>query len=139
MGAMCDTLNIKHVTSNAGDSPQNGGAENYIGIIWAMIRIVLIAVSFGMSWWGEALNYCVFVYNFSPCYANPDCKSPWEMRYGRPPDLSRLHQFGEVGYGYVINPNQTQDTEKAAVTRVVRLSYRIRGHQWHTGMAHVYT
>lgn len=98
MGALCEETNTKHVTSNAGDSPQNGAAERIIGVIWAKMRIVLVSSKLPMSWWGEALNYCVFAYNYSPCYANPDCMSPWEMRYGRPPDISRLHQFGEVGY-----------------------------------------
>lgn len=99
LGGILKGCNTLHNTSNAGDSPQNGAAERSIGVMWENIRVVLIASRMPACMWGEALNYVVFVYNNSPCFANPDMKSPFEMRYGIiPPQFGRMHAFGELGY-----------------------------------------
>ena len=76
----------------------NGAAEKALRDAWDGIRIRLYESCRPLREWGEAYNHYCFHHNVLPCYANPGNMSPWEMRYGTPPDLSRLHAFGELCY-----------------------------------------
>lgn len=76
----------------------NGSAERNIGICWNMIRVRLAGARQPTKMWGEAMNHVDLRRDYLPCYANPDLKSPYEMRTGRKPDVARLHSFGELCY-----------------------------------------
>ena len=101
LGALMQKVGCVHQTSNAYDHSQNGAAESNIRWLWEGIRKCLIDTGLPLKYWGEALHYCVFMHNRSPCYSNPDCKTPFEMRYGVPPDVKRLHMFGEKCYVHI--------------------------------------
>ena len=98
LGGILERLGVRHETSNVGDSPQNGSAERNLGILWEMIRVRLVAGLCAAHLWGEAMNHADVTHDVMPCFANPECKSPYEMRTGKKPDLSRLRMFGELGF-----------------------------------------
>lgn len=98
LGALMEEAGCVHETSCAGDSPQNGAAEKCIRDLFDAVRTSLADSNSSLNKWGEALNHACVHHNYLPCYANEDCKSPYAMRYGREPDVSRLHAFGELVY-----------------------------------------
>ena len=109
MGSIMQKHKCRHQTTCAGDSPSNGSAERNIGILWSMIRVRLLAAKRPLRLWGEAMNHAEVHHDYSPCFANPDFKSPYEMREGRAPDLSRLHAFGELCF--VLVPKSEKRTK----------------------------
>ena len=75
-------------------SHQNGVAERTIGVIFATARTMLVDASLPPRFWGEAVMCAAYVRNRLPCSANPNSLSPFEVRYGRRPDLRHLRPFG---------------------------------------------
>ena len=77
------------------DTPQqNGVAERIHGTVFQAIRSNLTSANLPTNLWGECLTYVLYVYNRTP-HAALDYKSPYEARFGNPPDLSNLHPFGQ--------------------------------------------
>ena len=90
--------NITHERTCPGTSSQNGVAERTIGVLFAATRTLLIDAALPPSFWCEALMTATFVHNRLPMSANPNNSSPFEMRFGRVPDLRRLRPFGTTAY-----------------------------------------
>ena len=96
LGDLLKEIGAVHETSSSGVSAQNGTAEKCIQDIMGEVRTVLQDSGLPLSFWGEALNYCTYMKNRRPCYANPDNKSPYEMRYNTLPDYKRMQPFGQA-------------------------------------------
>ena len=77
-----------------GTSHQNPVAERAIGILFATARTMLVDSSLPPQFWGEALMTAVHIRNRMSCSSNPGNASPYEVRFGRRPDLSHLRPFG---------------------------------------------
>ena len=77
-----------------GTSHQNGVAERAIGVVFAVARTMLADACLPPRFWGEAIMCAVYVRNRLPCSSNPNNLSPYEVRYGRRPDLRHLRPFG---------------------------------------------
>lgn len=77
-----------------GTSHQNGVAESAIGTIFAIARTMLVDAKLSPKFWGEAVLAATHVHNRMPCAANNAMASPYEIRFGNPPDLSHLRPFG---------------------------------------------
>ena len=92
------SANITHERTCPGTSSQNGVAERTIGVLFAATRTLLLDAALPPSFWSEALMTAVFIHNRLPTSANPGNASPFEMRYGRAPDLRRLRPFGTTAY-----------------------------------------
>ena len=78
-------------------SYQNGKAERYIGILFSMMRKALFESRMPASFWLEALHWAVYTHNRLPLTSRKDQRSPFELRYGRQPDLGNLRPFGVRG------------------------------------------
>ena len=63
-----------------------------------MVRTFLADSALPLNFWGEAFICAVFVFNRMPTSVNPGNRSPFEMRFGRQPDLRRLRPFGVVSH-----------------------------------------
>ena len=81
-----------------GTSHQNGVAERTIGILFATARTLLVDASLPPRFWGEAIMCAAYVRNRLPSSANTDNLSPYEVRYGRRPDLRHLRPFGVLAF-----------------------------------------
>nr|AAZ28936.1 polyprotein [Phanerochaete chrysosporium RP-78] len=78
------------------DTPEhNGVAERVHGTIFNMVRALLISSGLPRTLWGEAVRHAVWLYNRTP-HAAIDFRTPYEVRFGSPPDLSGLKPFGAV-------------------------------------------
>ena len=82
-------------------SHQNGVAERAIGVIFAMARTLLIDAALPPRFWGEAVMVAVHIRNRMPCSANKGDISPFQARYGYPPDLRHLRPFGCTAYVHI--------------------------------------
>lgn len=88
-------LGIKR-SLTAHDTPQhNGVAERLNYTIANMVRAVLTGSKLPKSLWGYAVMYSVHLKNRLPHKALESVgKTPYEVIYGRKPDLSRIKEFG---------------------------------------------
>ena len=83
---------IRMECSNAYDHHQNGRAEKLIRDICNMARCMLDFGHVARDMWGYAVRYAAFVQN-RLVHTHMD-SSPYEMRFGQEPDMSRLKVFG---------------------------------------------
>ena len=83
------------------DSPEmNGLAERMNRTILEKAKCMCVHAGLPYSLWAEAANTATFIYNRLP-NAPLKGKSPYELWYGRKPDLSNLKVFGCVAYALV--------------------------------------
>lgn len=77
------------------DTPaHNGVAERVHGTIFQIVRTNLASARLPTNLWGEALTYALYVYNRTP-HSGLQFRSPFEARYGTPPDLTSIYPFGQ--------------------------------------------
>jgi hypothetical protein len=84
--------------SNNYSSASNGIAERAIRSIFGTVRSMLINSNLPHKYWGEASSAATHVLNRMPTTGNPDSKSPYEMLYSKPPNVSDLRTFGATAY-----------------------------------------
>ena len=98
-----DALLAKHgivrETTCAGTSFQNGKAERRIRTLFDRVRTTLSDAGRYLTrgFWADALVYAAYTLNRTP---TEDAKSPFELRYGRPPKISHLRPFGNPCVAY---------------------------------------
>ena len=90
---------IKHERSAPYSPHQNGTVERGWRSIFDMARCLLIESKLPKSLWAYAVLASVHIRN--RCYNHRTGKTPYESCTGQKPDLSKLHVFGTVCYGYV--------------------------------------
>ena len=77
------------------DTPeQNGVAERTWRSLYEMTRAMLKHSDLGNEWWGRALKTAAYLKNRCLNSAVKVNKTPFEMCYGKKPDLSTLRTFG---------------------------------------------
>jgi hypothetical protein len=89
-----DHLGIKHQSACADDQSQNGLAERTIGVLFAMVRTLIADSKLPLNFWGELLITANYLRNRLPTSANPGSASPYEIRYGKKPNLRNLRPIG---------------------------------------------
>jgi transposase InsO family protein len=87
---------IRWETTTPRTPEQNGVSERLNRSIVDRVRTILIDAGLPLHLWTEAVNYIVYTKNRSPTHAIPI--TPFEKRYNRKPDISRLHRFGCVAF-----------------------------------------
>ena len=90
---------IKHERSAPYSPHQNGTVERGWRSIFDMARCLLVQSKLPKSMWVYAVLASVHIRN--RCYNHRTDKTPYESCTGQKPDLSKLHVFGTVCYGYV--------------------------------------
>ena len=96
MERLKDLLGFKQEKAATGVSQHNGKAEKCIQDIMGPTRTNLQEACVGLSFWVESNGHATYTLNRLPCYANPDCKSPYEMRFGRRPNYKKMIAFGQA-------------------------------------------
>lgn len=117
--AILEAARVTRERTNRYDSPQNGLAERFIGILFSMIRKVLYESRLPPSFWGEAARACLYAYNMLPCASNPSSRSPYEMATGDKPPLSVLRPFGCTAYANIPFPIQKTKIGARAIKGVM--------------------
>ena len=105
-GKLCRERNIKQEFTTA-DSPEyNGVAERGLAMIESAALAARIQASElfpgfnvpeGPSLWAEAMSWACDAYNRTATVANPENRSPYEMFYGKIPEMSPI-PFLKPGY-----------------------------------------
>jgi hypothetical protein len=106
----------------AGTSHQNGKAERYIGVLFAMIRTFLHDSRLPPKFWSEALCAAAYVHNRLPLTGRADGKSPYELRYGKAPDIAGLRPFG-AGCTVALQKRQLQGKHLPRAQQGIMVGY----------------
>ena len=84
--------------TSAHSSASNSIAERRIGLLQEKARALRLGVGLPIAAWAECYNTANFLINILPTTANPERKSPYEIKHGKPFDGSRLRPIGAKCY-----------------------------------------
>ena len=90
---------ISHQTTMPYTPQQNGKAERLNRTLLDKVRAMLAQAQLPKEMWGEAVTTANYLRNRSP--ASGRDKTPWELFYGRQPDVSVLRTFGSRAFAHV--------------------------------------
>lgn len=90
---------IEHQITMPYSPQQNGKAERLNLTIEEKARAMLCEANLPKSLWGEAVNTANYLRNRSPA-ADRDC-TPYELLFGKKPDISNLRTFGCEAYVHI--------------------------------------
>ena len=96
---------IRHETTSPDTPEQNGDAEHQNRSIFDRVRTVLIDAGLPLSLFAEAVNYIVYTKNRNSTSALTNT-TPYEVRFNKKPDISRLRPFGCKAYVYDHSPKR---------------------------------
>jgi hypothetical protein len=91
---------IQHEKTVPYSAEQNGKAERAVGVVKEGTRTYFIQSGLPRSYWGAAVSNFTYTRNMLPTASNPTI-SPFEMFYGKKPDISHLRTFGCVAYIHI--------------------------------------
>ena len=103
--SFCKEHGIRLETTSARTPEQNGIAERQNRSVIERVRVVLIESGLPLYLWAEAVNYVVYTKNRNASAALGGL-SPYQVRFGRPPNASFLHRFGCRAFVYNDQPNR---------------------------------
>ena len=81
---------IKHEVTARYSPQQNGVAERYNRTVCEAARAQIIQADLPKSFWAESIATSVYVRNRTPTTAHRSPITPYEMWYGKKPNLSHL-------------------------------------------------
>src|SRR3984885_5411233 len=96
---------IHHETTSPYTPEQNGDAERQNRSIFDRVRTILIDAGLPLSLFAEAVNYIVYTKNRNSTSALTNT-TPYEVRFNKKPDISRLRPFSCNAYVYDHSPNR---------------------------------
>jgi len=119
---------------------QNGDAERFWGYSFDSARALLLGADLDKGYWGWALLFATYVRNRTLTTALPNNKTPYEVFYGKKPDLSTIRTFGCTVYihdprlvgigehkkGYIVH---VLNTNKFQVSRTIRFLENSEAHR----------
>ena len=95
------------------DTPeQNGDAERQSRTIFDRVRTILIDTGLPLFFWVEAVNYIIYTKNRHVTRALTNT-TPFEVRYKKKPDISKLYPFGCKAYVYDHSPKRKKLSPRA--------------------------
>lgn len=90
---------IRHETTAPYTPQQNGAAERLNRTLFDRTRAMLEDAHLPKDLWAEAASTANYIRNRSPTSSRP--KTPWELFYGKKPDVAHMRTFGSVAYARV--------------------------------------
>ena len=102
---------IKHEKSIPYTPQQNGLAERMNRTLVERARCMLHHMKVNKRWWAEAINTSAWLTNRMPNSVNK--LTPYEMWYGKKPNLQKLFTFGSTGYCHTPSEKRTKLEAKA--------------------------
>jgi transposase InsO family protein len=94
----CLLHNIKQSFTAPYSPQQNGVAERAWRSLFECSRCLLLESGSPKSLWAAALDTASYIINRLPSSTNPDRKSPFELFYGKEPQIDHLRVFGCPAY-----------------------------------------
>ena len=90
---------VVHNTTAPYTPEQNGVAERFNRTRMDRVRAMLLDAKLELDYWAEAARTATYVKNMSP--SSGSAQTPWELFYGRKPDISGMRVFGAKAYVHV--------------------------------------
>jgi hypothetical protein len=110
MSGICLAHSIRLEPTNKYASASNGTAERSIGIITSTTRTLLVSANLPTTLWAEVALTGTYLINRLPTKANPGDKTPFEMLYGKVPNLAHLKVFECKAYVHRHKPERVVAT-----------------------------
>ena len=92
---------VIHKLTVAYTPQQNGLVERWHRTLMEGIRTLLIHSGLSLDWWAEAMRQMIWVKNRITHSALPKGTTPYELWWGRKPDLSMARVWGSMGCVWV--------------------------------------
>lgn len=105
----CDQKGIKHEYTTPYSPHQNGVAERRWRTTVEMARSMLKSANLAKSFWVRALDVAFYLTNRVLTSSLPKGKTPFQMFFGKKPDISHLKIFGCSGYRLIETATQKLD------------------------------
>lgn len=80
---------------------KNGVSERMIQTLNSKVRCLLLDADLPMRFWGEAIKTACYIHRRTPTPSLPEGKSPFEMLYGKQPQVHHLRRFGCTVYRHI--------------------------------------
>lgn len=113
------TKGIHHETTVPYTPEQNGVAERKNRTLIEAARSMMSFGHLSKIYWAEAVAVAVHISNRAPTSAFKDDKTPYEIWYGRKPNLSHLKVFGCMAYAHVPGSERGKLDKKSVKLRFV--------------------
>ena len=98
---LCENSGVEIMYTIPRNPENNGVAERYNRTLVEMSRALLFDAEIGKEYWNHALLTSVYILNRLPSRTIEKGKTPVELWYGYPPDLSKIRVFGCICYAHV--------------------------------------
>jgi len=122
-GALQTRLNIEGIASDPSmpyTPEQDGRSERYIKSVLTKSRCTFVEKKIPYDEWPYVVQLAVHILNHSPTRSNPQYKTPYELFYGRQPDVSHLRTPGSIVYCHIDKQKRVEKRFGArAVVRVL--------------------
>jgi len=90
---------VIHNTAAPYTPEQNGVAERFNRTLMERVRAMLFDAKLGYEHWADAASTATYVKNRSP--SSHSSQTPWELFFGRKPDVPGMRVFGSKAYVHV--------------------------------------
>ena len=120
---------IKHELSVPYSPEQNGTAERQNRTLVEAARTMLQHAGLTNTYWAEAVASAAYVRNRVVTSALSKGITPYELWYGKKPDVSNLKVFGCIAYAHVNDSSRQKLDSKALKVRFVGYSTRSKGYR----------
>ena len=90
---------VVHQTTAPYTPEQNGAAERFNRTLMERVRAMLLDAKLEKELWAEAAVTANYIKNRSP--SSSSTQTPWELFYGKKPDVSNMRVFGARAYVHV--------------------------------------
>ena len=122
---------IRPEYTSPGDSAANGVAERAIEIIEGAANTMRIHGGLPTTAWAELYCTACFLESYLPTSANPGKKSPYEMRFNQPKDVSFLRTIGSEAILYIMPKDRRAQEDRGLRGKLVGYSttsrcYRVK-------------
>eukprot|EP00967_Tisochrysis_lutea_P055380 scaffold69570_cov36-Tisochrysis_lutea.AAC.2 len=102
---------------------QNGAAERLNCTLLEKVRAMLRDAQMSEMWWGEALKTANYIRVRLPTNSLPNSKTPFQIWYGRKPDLKHMHTFGCKTFVLLLKPKQPSSKVQPTSTQGRMVGY----------------
>jgi hypothetical protein len=106
---------------------QNGTAEVTNRILVNLARTQLIDSGLPKSYWAEAINYTTYILN--RMVQRESAKTPYELFYGKKPNIKNLRAFGEDCFVYNNDPAKRKFDDRGIQGRLVGFPEGVDGYR----------
>jgi transposase InsO family protein len=96
----CVNKGILHQYSNPYTPEQNGVSERLNRKLMESAKSMIFHANMPINFWAEAVNTAVYLHNRSPT-TSLNMKTPYELWFGKKPDVSNLKVFGSVCFIHI--------------------------------------